>query len=190
MIRSRREFMAAGAAGGIGLLTFSVGGVERQLSAAQARKANLPYRTLTAAEVRLVDALGETLLPGSATAGMSHYIDQQLSGPQAASMLMIKYLGVSGSFTDFYRESLRAVASATRSQLGKPLNELAASQRHEWVAMMSAGRVSGWHGPPPGLVYFVLRSDAVDVVYGTQAGFESLAVPYMAHIPPPTRWGE
>jgi len=36
----------------------------------------------------------------------------------------------------------------------------------------------------------VVRNDAVDVVYGTQSGFEQLGVPYMAHIAPPSRWGE
>ena len=46
-----------------------------------------------------------------------------------------------------------------------------------------------WSGPAAGLVYFVLRSDAVDVVYGTPAGFERLGVPYMAHILPPAGWG-
>ena len=38
--------------------------------------------------------------------------------------------------------------------------------------------------------YFVLRNDAVDVVYGTKDGIESLGIPYMAHIEPPSRWGE
>jgi hypothetical protein len=33
-----------------------------------------------------------------------------------------------------------------------------------------------------------VRSDAVDVVYGTPAGFEALGVPYMEHIMPPRRW--
>jgi hypothetical protein len=28
----------------------------------------------------------------------------------------------------------------------------------------------------------------VDVVYGTEAGFELLNIPYLAHIPPPGRW--
>jgi hypothetical protein len=36
-------------------------------------------------------------------------------------------------------------------------------------------------------VYFVLRSDAVDVVYGTMEGYESLGVPYMPHIVPDKR---
>lgn len=53
---------------------------------------------------------------------------------------------------------------------------------------MGAGGLPGWSGPPAPLVYFVLRSDALDVVYGTEAGFALLDVPYMPHIPPERRW--
>jgi hypothetical protein len=34
----------------------------------------------------------------------------------------------------------------------------------------------------------VLRSDAVDVVYGTMEGYASLGIPYMPHIAPTKRW--
>jgi hypothetical protein len=34
----------------------------------------------------------------------------------------------------------------------------------------------------------VVRSDAVDVVYGTMDGYARLDIPYMAHIAPTTRW--
>jgi hypothetical protein len=34
----------------------------------------------------------------------------------------------------------------------------------------------------------VLRSDAVDVVYGTVEGYDALGIPYMPHITPVTRW--
>jgi hypothetical protein len=34
----------------------------------------------------------------------------------------------------------------------------------------------------------VLRSDAVDVVYGTEEGYKDLGIPYMAHIAPLKRW--
>jgi hypothetical protein len=43
-------------------------------------------------------------------------------------------------------------------------------------------------GAAVALLYFVARSDAVDVVYGTQAGFEKLGIPYMAHILPDKDW--
>jgi len=53
---------------------------------------------------------------------------------------------------------------------------------------MRQGKLQGWQGPPQGFVYFVLRSDAVDVVYGTVEGYEALGVPYQAHIMPLKRW--
>jgi hypothetical protein len=187
---SRREFLVRGAAGGACLLTFTLSGCETKLTPAQARAANVPFRSLNASDVKTVEALGETLVPGSSTAGLAHYLDQQLSGDSADSMLMIKYVGVAPPFIEFYRGGLRAADAAAQSLHGRPFADLGTPAATALVSQMSGGHVDGWQGPPPGLFYFVLRSDAVDVVYGTQAGFELLGVPYMAHIEPPSRWGE
>src|ERR1700724_4293812 len=101
---SRRDFITHGAAaGGVCLLTFTLSGCEARMTPAQARGAKVPFHTLTADDVATVNALGETLLPGSAAAGLAHYLDHQLSGDPARSMLMIKYLGVSAPFDAFYR---------------------------------------------------------------------------------------
>ena len=58
--------------------------------------------------------------------------------------------------------------------------------------MLDHGRSSqiGRRQAPPaaGFVYFVLRSDAVDVVYGTVEGYAELGIPYQAHIMPLKRW--
>ena len=182
----RREFLVGSAC----LLTFTLEGCEKQMTPAQARASGVTFRTLDAGAVSILDALGEILLPGSAAAGLSHYIDQQLSGAAADSMLMIKYLGVAAPFTEFYRGGLHAADALARATHGKGFSELSQERASSLVTKMSAGAVEGWQGPPVGLFYFVLRSDAVDVVYGTRAGFERLGVPYMAHIEPPSRWGE
>ncbi len=160
------------------------------MTASEARKAAMPFRTLEAGEVNTLDALGEILLPGSAEAGLAHFIDHQLSGPPADSLLMIKYLGVAAPFDEFYRSGLRATGAAAQALYEKPFTELSGPQAVELVKRMSLGQVDGWQGPPAGLFYFVIRNDAVDVVYGTQSGFAQLGVPYMAHIEPPSRWGE
>src|SRR5436309_1895174 len=89
---SRREFLARATAGGVCLLTFSIAGCERKLTPAQAHEMKVPFRTLAPADVKTVEALGEVLLPGSAAAGLAHYLDHQLSADPADSMLMIKYL--------------------------------------------------------------------------------------------------
>ena len=50
------------------------------------------------------------------------------------------------------------------------------------------GKIESWHGPAQSFVYATLRNDAVDVVYGTVAGFARLGVPYMPHILPERSW--
>jgi hypothetical protein len=187
---SRRDFVTRAAAGGVCLLTFTLSVCKAKLTPAQARAAKVPFHTLAADDVTTVNTLGETLLPGSAAAGLAHYLDHQLSGDPARSMLMIKYLGVPAPFDAFYRGGLRATETAARALYGKAFADLNSQQAGALVTQMSAGHVDGWQGPPSALFYFVLRSDAVDVVYGTQRGFELLGVPYMAHIAPPSRWGE
>jgi hypothetical protein len=190
---SRRDFITNGAAaGGVCLLTFTLSGCEAKLTPAQARAAKVPLHTLTAGDVTTLDALGETLLPGSAAAGLAQYLDHQLSGNAAHSMLMIKYLGVPAPFGSFYQAGLRAAETAARTRYGKAFADLSSQQAQTLVKQMSAGHVNGWpgQGPPSPLFYFVLRNDAVDVMYGTQRGFALLDVPYMAHIVPPSRWGE
>ncbi len=187
---SRRDFLVRSAVGGACLLTFTLSGCETKLTPAQARAAGVPFHTLDASDQKTVEALGETLVPGSSSAGLAQYLDHQLSGDPADSMLMIKYLGVAAPFNEFYRGGLRATDAAAQTLHGEAFADLTAEQATALVAQMSGGHVEGWQGPPPGLFYFVLRSDAVDVLYGTQAGFELLGVPYMAHIAPPSRWGE
>jgi hypothetical protein len=188
---SRREFLRRGATAGAGLLTFVVAGRERRLTAAQARASAVPYRTFTAPQVQTLEALAEVLVPGSVALGVAHFIDQQLSGAAADSMLMIKYLGLSPPFTGFYTGGLAAADSAALRQFSQPLSALGAHDVHALVAALAGGAPPGWNGPPAPLFFFVLRNDAVDVTYGTPAGFRMLGVPYMAHIAPPVKgWSE
>lgn len=189
MSRSRREFIADGAAGAACLLTFSLAGCDTKLTPAQARAANLPSRTLDAHSVTTLEALAETLLPGAAAAGLAQYLDHQLSGAPADSMLMIKYLDVGTPFVQFYRGGLQAAEAAASNQFGKPVAGLSPQESTHLLKQMSLDQLERWQGPPQSLFYFVLRNDAVDVLYGTQSGFELLGVPYMAHIVPPSKWG-
>ena len=56
------------------------------------------------------------------------------------------------------------------------------------VDLMRQNKLDGWKGPAAGFVYFLLRSDAVDVVYGTMDGYAHLGVPYQPHIAPTRSW--
>ncbi len=171
------------------LLTFTLEGCERTLTPAQARAAAVPLRALDAQEVSVLESLGEALLPGSAPAGLAHYIDQQLAGDPADSLLMIKYLRVDPPYMGFYRAGLAAALAASRREFGQAPAELDPRQRTALLTRMAAGELRDWQGPPAPLFFFVLRSDAVDVTYGTPAGFATLGVPYMPHIMPPRPWG-
>ena len=66
--------------------------------------------------------------------------------------------------------------------------QLAAYEQRDFINEMRQNKIAGWQGPPGGFVYFVLRSDAVDVVFGTVEGYEALGIPYMPHIMPEKRW--
>lgn len=186
MAQSRRTFLKRG---GIGLLTFWVSGCERELTPGEARAKALPLQVFEPADSRTLEALGDTLLPGSAQAGLAHYIDHQLAAPPGEQMLMIKYLGMDAPFDAFYRDGLSAMDAAARAEHGESFAALDAERSQALVERLSRNDVTGWAGPPAPLFYFVLRNDAIDVFYGTEAGFERLGIPYRAHIAPPSPWG-
>ena len=80
--------------------------------------------------------------------------------------------------------------SAARAEFGHSFAGLTDTQRVALVERIAQANPPDWVGPPAPFFYFVLRNDVVDVVYGTREGVESLGLPYMAHIEPPSRWGE
>jgi len=182
-----RRLFIKGAA--MGALAFTVGGIEVMLTPRSARSQGVPFRTLTAEQAELLEALGETLVPGARQAGISHFVDQQLSIPAEEALLEARILNVRPPFANFYRAALGAVdrASQARSN-GRRFAELNESERREFVDAMRQNKIDGWQGPAGGLVYTVLRNDAVDVVYGTMEGYAALGIPYMPHIAPTKRW--
>lgn len=187
MAQTRRSFIRNT---GVGLLTFYVGGCEVEMTPQEAREKLIAYGVLTDAEVGTLDALGEILLPGSAAAGLSHFIDHQLGAAIEDQLLMIKYLGVPEPFAPFYQGGLAALNKLSAAHANQPFADLSQEVQTELVGKIAQANPDGWEGPPGPFFYFVLRNDAVDVVYGTKDGIESLGIPYMAHIEPPSRWGE
>ena len=177
----RREFVA-------GALAFTVGGAQVLMSAREARAQGVPFRLLKADEAETIEALGETLVPGARAAGIAHFIDHQISGPPEEALLEARILNVRPPYANFYRAAIGAVDRASQAQSGRRFAWLASSEQREFVNLMRQNKIEGWQGPPGGFVYFVLRSDAVDVVYGTVEGYQALGIPYMAHIAPLKRW--
>ena len=182
-----RRDLIKGAATGV--LTFTVGGVEVLLTARQARAQNVPFRLLKANEAETIEALGETLVPGARAAGVAHFIDQQLSVPPGEALLEARILNVRPPYASFYRAAIGAVDTASKTlNSGRSFVQLNPSEQHDFVDAMRQNKVQSWQGPNGSLVYMVLRSDAVDVVYGTMEGYQALGIPYMPHIAPERRW--
>ena|SRR2546422_4818448 len=182
---NRRDFMGGAA---VGALAFTVGGAKVLLTAREARAQGVPFRLLNANEAETLESLGETLVPGARAAGVAHFIDQQLSVPAEEALLEARILNVRPPYANFYRAAIGAIDRASQAQSGRRFARLASNEQRDFVNLMRQNKVEGWQGPPGGFVYFVLRSDAVDVVYGTVEGYEALGIPYMPHIVPVKRW--
>ena len=181
----RRQFLSDA---GLGLFVFQISGVATLLTPRDARAQQVPLRILSADEAAQIDTLGDILVPGAAAAGLSHYLDQQLSATATSSLLMIRYLDVPPPYAEFYKPCIASGAAASHALYQKPLSSFSATERDEFVVAMQKGTLPAWQGPRAAFFYFVLRADAIDVVYGTSEGFAKLGIPYMAHIMPPSPW--
>jgi hypothetical protein len=181
----RRGFVKGATAGA---LAFAVGGVEIVMTAQEARARGVPFRLLDAHQGETLEALGETLVPQAREAGIAHFIDQQLSVSPGESLLQARIFNFRPPFADFYRAAILAVDAASNRMHGRDFAKLDSAQQREFVDLMRQNKVEGWTGKPGALVYAVLRADAVDVVWGTMEGYESLGITYMPHIPPEKRW--
>jgi hypothetical protein len=184
---TRRTFVEAALQGSVLSLSFVLPTGTLLLTPRQARAKPVPLRTLDAAQAAILDKLGETIVPGSAAAGLSHFIDHQLGVDPNDAMLIAKYFQVALPYSDFYTAGAKIADGLARKDLGKGIDGLDSSQMTALIKSMSTpGAVE--QGFPIFLFYMCLRSDAVDVVYGTPEGFKELNIPYMQHIMPPEGW--
>jgi hypothetical protein len=172
----------------LGALAFTVSGSTVMLTARQAHAGNVPFRMLKENEADTVESMGETLVPGARSAGIAHFIDQQISVPPEQALLQARILNVKPPFANFYRAAIRAIDGSSDKIYGRKFAMLSPGDKRDFVNLMRQNKAEGWQGPAGPFVYAVLRSDAVDVVYSTMDGYEALGVPYMAHIAPERRW--
>jgi len=173
----------------LGALAFSVGGTELLLSPREAHAQNIPFRTLTSPQAETLEAVGEALVPGAKAAGVANFVDQQLSVPPEQALLEARILNVRPPYANFYRAALGAIDRASHAKNNdRGFAQLSMSERNDFIDLMRQNKIEGWQGPPGPFVYLVLRSDAVDVVYGTVEGYAALGIPYMPHIAPTKRW--
>ncbi len=181
----RRAFMKGA---GIGALAFTVGGVEVLLTPREAWAQGVPLRTLTAEQAATLAALGETLVPSARGAGIVNFVDQQLSIPAEEALLQARIFNVRPPFANFYRAAIGAVDNNSEKVTGRKFAALSTTEQRDFVNNMRQNKIEGWTGPSAAFVYTILRSDAVDVVYGTMEGYAALGIPYQAHIVPTKRW--
>jgi Gluconate 2-dehydrogenase subunit 3 len=157
--------------------------------AKKAHAAGEPFRVLGREQAAAIEALGDTILPGASAAGLVHFLDAQLAKPPEQALLTLRYMDVAPPYAAFYAAAAAALDAESRRSHDAGFATLGADERARIVAAMSAGGdLPDWSGPPPPLVYFVLRSDALDVFYGTISGFALLDIPYMPHIAPTQPW--
>ncbi len=182
MITNRRSFIHGT---GLGLMSFTVAGSAVLLSPRDARAKAADFRVLNDDEVELLETFAEALVPGSRGNGVAHFVDQQLSVDANDALLMIKYFNVRPPYVDFYRAGLTALNDYSHKVNDKPFTGLNDEAKNALITAISGAVPEEWAGPPAPLFYLMVRSDAVDVAYGTVEGFERLGVPYMAHILPP-----
>lgn len=181
----RRVFLKGAS---MGLLSFTVGGADILMTAGEARARAVPFRLLNGEEAETLEAVGEALVPGAREAGVAHFIDQQISVPPGEALLEARIVNIKPPFANFYRAAIAGVEKASIARSGKRFAMLSAAEQHDFIDALRQNKIEGWQGPPAGQIYFVLRSDAVDVVWGTMEGYESLGVPYLPHIAPDKRW--
>jgi gluconate 2-dehydrogenase subunit 3-like protein len=181
----RRAFIKGAS---LGVLAFTVGGAQVLLTPAEARAQGVPLRTLKPEEAETIEAVGETLVPGAREAGVANFLDHQISIPAEEALLEARILNVKPPYANFYLAAIGAINGASDKRTGKRFAQLDAAAQHDFIDLMRQNKLEGWQGPGGPFVYLVLRSDAVDVVYGTMAGYKSLDIPYMAHIEPTKRW--
>lgn len=125
-------------------------------------------------------AIGATLLPG---ADLARFVSGMLS--REIPLLSYPFISFPLDVRAFYHDVLAALDSACKRTRDKEFVHLSGAERAALMQELMTGQLKGWDGPPPGLVYFVLRSDATDAVYGHPHAYEQLQIPYMAHIQPP-----
>lgn len=182
---SRRQFLAETLSRGVALAT--VAGTSPAAWAATGGRVRGRLGVLSTSEAATYGAWCEVLAPGADEAGVAQFVDAQLGEPFPDSRLLLRYL-LNPPFAEFYRAGIEGIVAESRARFGKPFVALNGDRRVAVVEAAMTSSAVAWTDPDPSLFYFVSRSDAVDVVYGTVDGFRDLDIPYLAHIRPPRSW--
>jgi Gluconate 2-dehydrogenase subunit 3 len=184
-LASRRAFLARA---GIGVAALGVGGCVSAagLAAADGRPPSR-LRAFDKAQAATYGAWCDVLAIGAARAGVAFFVDKYLAEPFPDSLLLIRYLQ-NPPFTDFYLDGIAGIDQESEARFSSPFLDLDKTQKETVVDAAVNSTTVAWATPDPNFFYFTSKSDAVDVVYGTVAGFRDLRIPYLAHIRPRRPW--
>jgi len=157
------------------------------LAAASATSAcTVNLNVFTAKERTLLELVGETLAPGAREAGFVNFIETTIKSKSPASVYRL--LGIPMTIADFYKGVLSSLSEFCIESTGRTFSSINVAEREGVLRALLSPNITDWRGPPAELSYLVLRSDAVDVVYGVESAYDTLNVPYLAHISPPSPW--
>jgi hypothetical protein len=135
---------------------------------------------------RTLSIVAEAMVPGAARAGVVAFVTAMLAS--ARPNLFYGYLNFPLPPAEFYRAGLGALAAYARARTSRSLESLPTPALQKLLPALLAPEVPDWNGPPAVLVYLAIRNDAIDVVYSSEAAYDALNLPYMAHIAPPRPW--
>lgn len=169
-------------------LVYAIDGAPTLLTPSQAHAQNVALKVLSSAERDTLEAIGDVLVPGARAAGVAHYVDHQLGVDFGDCLLAARVLDITAPIAPFYQAALASIDAAARRAGGGVFGSLKNEQQIALVKAMSQGNPDGWSGAPAPFVYFVLRSDAIDVSFGTVEAYQRMNVPYMPHILPTQKW--
>jgi hypothetical protein len=184
-LASRRAFLARA---GIGVAALGVAGCVSPagLAAANGRPPRR-LRVFSKAQAATYGAWCDVLAIGAARAGVAFFVDKYLAEPFPDSLLLIRYLQ-NPPFTDFYLDGIAGIDQESEARFSSPFLDLDKTQKETVVDAAVNSTTVAWATPNPNFFYFISKSDAVDVVYGTVAGFRDLRIPYLPHIRPRRPW--
>jgi hypothetical protein len=142
--------------------------------------------SLPADRVASLRAYADILVPGAAKAGIAEFVSAMLASDDP--MLFYKYLDFPLPPAAFYTAGLTALDDLSMRRKARPYSGLVPGDMKAIAVALLDPNLEGWTGPPPFLFYLAVKNDAVDVVYGSEAAYDGLNIPYMAHILPPSAW--
>ncbi|MBT3625971.1 MAG: Tat pathway signal protein [Gammaproteobacteria bacterium] len=170
-------------------LSYMLGGTHILMTPAAAREREIALQVFSKTEVLTLEALANAIVPGASKAGICHFLDYHLAQDAEDCLLMIKYMGLANqAYPDFYQDGIENARLHAVNRFGKSWAELNPSDSTILLDEMATDSVAMWKGAPASFFLFVLRSDAADLVYGTEEGFAKIGVPYAAHIAPKSSW--